>query len=159
MMTNKQIKELVQMLDESALTDLEVHAGEDKLILRKQAVAMVAAPVYTAPAPGPAHPAPVPAAVHVAAEVRSVPSSGPDPKWKAIKSPIVGTFYRAPGPDAPLFVKEGQHVSVGAVVCIVEAMKIMNEIRSELNGTVQKICLENTQPVQFDEVLFWILPD
>ena len=163
MMTNKQIKELVQILDESSLTDLEIHADKEKIILRKQLPAVVSAPMMAAPAPVVHHvpaPAPVAAPAHAGPAAAPAPAAGGvDPKWKPIKSPIVGTFYRAPGPDAPAFVKEGQHIAVGSVVCIVEAMKIMNEIKSEINGTIQKIVAENAHPVEFDGVLFWILPD
>jgi acetyl-CoA carboxylase biotin carboxyl carrier protein len=156
MMTNKQIKELAQLLDESSLTDLEVHSGEDKLILRKQPAPVMAAPLALAPA---AVPAPAPAAPAAVPAPAAAPATGIDPKWKAIKSPIVGTFYRAPSADSPPFVNEGQAISVGAVVCIVEAMKIMNEIKSEIKGTIQKVCVENAHPVEFDAVLFWVVPD
>jgi acetyl-CoA carboxylase biotin carboxyl carrier protein len=158
MMTNKQIKELVQILDESSLTDLEIHADKEKIILRKQVATVMAAPapaIYHAPAASPAVPEPS----RGAAPAAPAAASGIDPKWKAIKSPIVGTFYRSPAPDAPPFVKEGQKISAGAVVCIVEAMKIMNEIKSEISGTVQKVTAENAHPVEFDAVLFWVLPD
>lgn len=162
MMTNRQIRELVQLLDESGLTDLEVHSGKDKVILRKQPAPAFGgtAPVMLAPAAAAPAPAPAAAPVPAPASAPAAPAGGGvDPKWKAIKSPIVGTFYRAPAPDAPPFVKEGQAVSVGTVVCIVEAMKIMNEIKSEIKGTIQKVCMENAHPVEFDAVLFWILPD
>jgi len=76
-----------------------------------------------------------------------------------IKSPIVGTFYRSPSPESDPFIEVGSHVSKGQTLCIVEAMKLMNEIESDVNGTIQKIVIENAQPVEFDQVLFLVKPD
>ncbi|TNE88970.1 MAG: acetyl-CoA carboxylase biotin carboxyl carrier protein, partial [Deltaproteobacteria bacterium] len=102
------------------------------------------APVAAAPAAAPAPAANAPAA--------------DDPNLKTIESPMVGTFYRAPNPDADVFVKVGDSVSPGKVLCIVEAMKLMNEIESEVSGTIVEILVENGQPVQFGQPLFKIRP-
>ncbi len=94
----------------------------------------------------------------VAKEEEIKPSELDESGLVPIKSPIVGTFYRAPAPDAPPYVEVGDHISVGEVVCIVEAMKLMNEIKSEISGTVEKILVENAAPVEYGQVLFLIKP-
>ena len=104
---------------------------------------VVAAPVAAAPAPT------------TAPAEKAAPAS----TNKMVLSPIVGTFYRAPAPDADAFVKVGDHVSVGQTLCIVEAMKLMNEIESDVNGTVVRILVENQNPVEYNQPLFEIKPD
>ena len=157
MMKHEQIRELIQLLDQTSLTDIEVRSGEEVLVLRKSpAPGLLAPAAVTPPAASLPAAAPAPDAAGTAPAPAGTPAPVINPKWKPVKSPIVGTFYRAPAPDAPLFVTEGQHLDAGTVVCIVEAMKIMNEIKTDLSGTVKKICVENAHPVQFDEVLYWV---
>ncbi len=113
---------------------------------------------FAAPSPGGAAPSPAPMpALAGSPAVDSKPSIA-DKKYVEIKSPMVGTFYAAPAPDAPPYVKQGDRVSVGQVVCIVEAMKLMNEIESEVTGVISRIMIENAQPVEFGQVLFLIDP-
>jgi acetyl-CoA carboxylase biotin carboxyl carrier protein len=116
-------------------------------------------PMYGMPqqmAPVQAAPAPAPAAL--AAPAASAAVSADDANHKVL-SPIVGTFYRAPSPDADAFVQVGQHVNVGDTLCIVEAMKLMNEIESDASGTIVKILVENGQPVEYNQPVFVIKPD
>lgn len=145
------IEKLAKVLAETGLTEISLEDGEQAITLRKdvvvatapQVVAAAAAPVAQASAPVPA----APATSEVAA---------PAKKGTPITSPMVGTFYKAPSPDAEPFVKEGSSVKTGDVVCIVEAMKMMNEIESEISGTVVEICVEDGQPVEFGQVLMYV---
>lgn len=122
--------------------------------------ALAAAPVYQAPPPPPAAHAPHPAP---AAEAREAPRAESAPAaaahLKEIKSPMVGTFYKAPEPGAEPYIKVGSRVVAGQTVCIIEAMKIMNEIEAEISGVVREISVEDTQPVEFGTVLFRVDPN
>jgi acetyl-CoA carboxylase biotin carboxyl carrier protein len=152
-MTNKEIKELLQIFDESGVAEMEVQRGENRLRLRR-------APMVhelTAHSPPPvAHthaPAPSPAPASAAPK-----GSGPDPSHTLIKSPIVGTYYDAPSPEAGPFVKVGDTVEPGQVLCIIESMKLMNEIEAEIAGTLVHKLVENGRPVEYGEALFAIRP-
>jgi acetyl-CoA carboxylase biotin carboxyl carrier protein len=151
------VKKLVQLLERSDLTHFEWEKGADKVVIGRGAVA---APV-AAPAPV-LHAAPVaasigPAAAH-AAPAPKVEAKPADKPGTLITSPFVGTFYRAPSPDSPPFVEVGAKVKKGQTLCIVEAMKLMNEIESEVDGTVAEILVQNATPVEFGEALFRIVP-
>lgn len=157
-MKEKTIKKLIRLVEESDIDQLEVTSwGRTVKITRwasghnghgdKPAIVQAVAPL--------APPSQLPQAPPV-----TVDSKPPDAekKYVEIKSPMVGTFYASPAPDAPPYVKLGQRISVGQVVCIVEAMKLMNEIESEIAGVVAKAMIENSQPVEFGQVLFLIDP-
>lgn len=139
------LKQILELMEEFGVTELELEEGDDRLALRRgpaMAAMPMAAPVAQAPmatAPVPAAPAPAPAA---------------EPAGHIVKSPMVGTFYRSPKPDADPFVEVGSKVSEGSTLCIVEAMKLMNEIESDASGTVAEILVENGAPVQFGQPLF-----
>jgi acetyl-CoA carboxylase biotin carboxyl carrier protein len=155
-MREKTIKKLIRLVEESDIDQLEVSSwGRTVRITRRvpshNGHSEQPAVVQTL---SPAAPRPEPAPVSVPA----VDSNPPDAekKYIEIKSPMVGTFYAAPAPDAAPYVKLNQKISVGQVVCIVEAMKLMNEIESEVAGRVAKIMVENAQPVEFGQVLFLI---
>ncbi len=156
----RKVKKLIELLEESNIDEIEIKEGEESVRISRNShavaasamgqVAMMApqpAPVMAAPA---AAPAPVPAAAP-AAETASVDTSN------AVLSPMVGTFYRAPSPDAASFVEVGQTVRVGDVLCIVEAMKMMNQIEADRSGTVTAIHVENGEPVEFDQPLITIV--
>ena len=149
-MNLKEIKEILELLKGSDVSELEVARGENVLKLRRGLHAEVR-PIVSVPAPSP--PAP-------AAETPRV-EKPPPPKAniKEIVSPIVGTFYRAPAPDAAPFVEVGSRVTKGQVLCIVEAMKIMNQIESDAGGTIAAILVENAQPVAYGQPLFHIALD
>ncbi|HIS36862.1 TPA: acetyl-CoA carboxylase biotin carboxyl carrier protein [Candidatus Scatousia excrementigallinarum] len=138
------VEKLAKVLADNSLTEISLEDGEQAITLRKD---LVVAPVAAAPAsqPAPAAQQPAPA-----------PSAEPAKKGKPLTSPMVGTFYSAPSPDAKPFVEVGQTISQGDVVCIVEAMKLMNEIESEVSGKVVEICVKDGQPVEFGQVLMYI---
>jgi acetyl-CoA carboxylase biotin carboxyl carrier protein len=147
------IKQILDLVREHELTEFELEQGGVKLRVRKQG----AAP--PAPAPMPQAMAPLPAAV-AAPAVAAVPTAVPiapaeEPlELSVVTSPIVGTFYRSPDPSSPSFVEVGQRVKKGQTLCIIEAMKLMNEIESEYEGEIVKAYVENGQPVQYGERLF-----
>ncbi|BCD72021.1 TPA: acetyl-CoA carboxylase biotin carboxyl carrier protein [Neisseria gonorrhoeae] len=149
----RKLKKLIDLVEESGIAEIEVTEGEEKVRITRT-IAAAAAPVYAAPVPA-AAPAVTPAAAPVAA---SAPAAAPAARdlSDAQKSPMVGTFYRAPGPNAAAFVEVGQQVKAGDTLCIIEAMKLMNEIEAEKSGTVKKILVENGTPVEFGEPLFII---
>jgi acetyl-CoA carboxylase biotin carboxyl carrier protein len=159
-MNQKEIRELIEFLIEKDIAEFELERGDVKLRV-KRGGAQSSAPtqlVVAAPMPLAAAPAHVPATV---AHPPQAPVPGPvaaeaddESSWQIVKSPIVGTFYECPSPGAPPFVKTGDTVSVGQVLCIVEAMKLMNEIESDHAGTVTKIFVSNGQPVEFGQKLF-----
>ncbi len=144
----RKIKKLIELLEESDVEELEIQEGDDSVRIsrrREQAAISYAQPM---PAPQP-QAAPAPQSVPEA----SAPAEPEAPKGHAVKSPMVGTFYRAPSPNASSFVEIGQTVKAGDVVCIVEAMKMMNQIEADKSGTVTEILVENGQPVEFDQPL------
>jgi acetyl-CoA carboxylase biotin carboxyl carrier protein len=164
-MNQKEIRELIEFLIEKDIAEFELERGDVKLKV-KRAGAQVAPQVVTVAAPLPiaaapvasAQPTPVaapaPSAPAAQAPAASAPAGEDESGWQIVKSPIVGTFYGAPSPGAPPFVKVGDKVSVGQVLCIVEAMKLMNEIESDHAGTVVKIYSTNGQPVEYGQKLF-----
>ena len=138
-------------MEESGIAEIEVTEGEEKVRITRSLAAPQ--PVYAAAPAMAAAPAPA-AAAPVAAE--GAPAAPARDLSKAQTSPMVGTFYRAPGPNAPVFVEVGQSVNAGDTLCIIEAMKLMNEIEAERSGVVKEILVENGQPVEFGEPLFII---
>lgn len=177
-MTFKEIQELLRLISKSDLTEFKLKDGEFELSIRTRyyekakypvsyvappAPAMpempiaspVAAPQATAPKPAATAEAAPPAAAAPAAPAASEADGG---NYVAIKSPMVGTFYRSPSPDKPAFIKVGDRIEVGAVVCVVEAMKLFNEIESEVSGRVVKVMVEDAHPIEYDQVLFLIDP-
>lgn len=146
-MNLKEIREILELLKGSDVSEFELGRGDTVLKLRRGPANVPAAVPAPAPA-GPTRPAEEPAA--------PVP---PKPTYKEILSPIVGTFYRSPAPDAAPFVEVGTHVVKGQVLCIVEAMKIMNQIESDTTGTVAAIIVENAQPVAYGQALFHVTPE
>lgn len=145
-MNIKEIREILELLKGTDVSELEVIKGENVLKVRRGSVPDVRT-VPAAPPPPPAVPA---------AEAAPPPPKPPKTAAKEIVSPIVGTFYRAPAPDAAPFVEVGTRVTKGQVLCIVEAMKIMNQIESDTSGTVVAILVENAQPVAYGQPLFHI---
>jgi acetyl-CoA carboxylase biotin carboxyl carrier protein len=172
-MNQKEIRELIDFLIEKDIAEFELERGDVKLRVKRgnstsvtQVVAVpaaAAAPLIAhAPAAAPAHSAPAapPPAAPASAPAAPEPTSEEAELVGAhiIKSPIVGTFYESPSPGAPPFVKPGDPVSVGQVLCIVEAMKLMNEIESDYSGTIIKRFVNNGQPVEYGQQLFAVKP-
>ncbi|HHK5984583.1 acetyl-CoA carboxylase biotin carboxyl carrier protein [Neisseria sp. P0004.S004] len=147
----RKLKKLIDLVEESGIAEIEVTEGEEKVRITRTTAA--AAPVYAAPAPAAA-----PVAAPAAAPAAAAPAAAPAARdlSNAQKSPMVGTFYRAPGPNAAAFVEVGQQVKVGDTLCIIEAMKLMNEIEAEKSGVVKEILVENGTPVEYGEPLFII---
>ena len=141
------IEKLAKVLAETGLTEISLEDGEQAITLRKEVVVSSATQVVAAP---------VQAAAPVAAASAPAADVAPAKKGTPITSPMVGTFYKAPSPDSEPFVSVGSTVSSGDVVCIVEAMKMMNEIESEVSGKVVEICVEDGQPVEFGQVLMYV---
>mgnify|MGYP000949205815 FL=1 len=151
----RKLKKLIEMVEESGIAEIEITEGEEKVRITRANPQPVA---YAAPQPTQIYmpqAAPMPAA---AAPVAPAPAAEAAPaiEGEAIKSPMVGTFYRSPSPGAKAFVEVGQQVNVGDTLCIIEAMKLLNEIEAERAGTIKAILIENGQPVEYGEPLFII---
>ena len=151
----RKIKKLIELLEESGIAELEIKEGEESVRISRQSSTIVQS---VAPVAAPATPAPVAAAAATAAPAAAAPPTqeAEDPGGYQVKSPMVGTFYVAASPTSGPFVTQGQQVSVGDTLCIIEAMKMMNQIEADKAGTVRSILVENGSPVEFDQVLFII---
>jgi acetyl-CoA carboxylase biotin carboxyl carrier protein len=154
-----ELENLLELLKKYELSELEIHDGRFSIALKRG----VQQPTYISQslpgidfvAPPPATAATQPPPVQLQAAVAD--SEPPNPSgWHEVKAPLVGTFYRSPSPDADPFVEEGDHVQVNDKLCIVEAMKIMNEIESPVAGIVREVCIKNAKPIEFGQVLFRI---
>jgi len=162
-MNQKELKELIDFLVEKDITEFELERGDLKVRVKRGAEPAVVHMTAAAPvAPAAAAPAASAAPAAGAPPQAAAPAPPAEPAEEAglhiIKSPIVGTYYEAPSPGSPPFLKVGDTVSVGQVLCIVEAMKLMNEIESDVAGEVVKILVTNNQPVEYGQSLFAIRP-
>ncbi len=150
MMELKKVKEIIELMKENDLVEVELVDGESKVHLKRPQATMAMMPAMP------------PMPMHIPATAAPAPAAGAAPAADAgllaVKSPIVGTFYQASSPDAEPFVKVGAAVSPDSVVCIIEAMKVMNEIKAELSGTVVEVCCKDGQSVEFGQVLFRVRP-
>ena len=147
----RKLKKLIDLVQESGIGEIEITEGEEKVRISRQSAApamMMAQPAMQAYVPGPGGPG--------APAMPTAPVAPPQPTGHSLKSPMVGTFYRAPSPGAPPFVEVGQAVSKGQTLCIIEAMKLLNEIECDIAGTVKAILVENGQPVEYGQPLFLI---
>ena len=150
------VKKLVKLLSESNVDEIEIEEDGKKVRLVKrlnpvQSAPVVGGAVQEVTVPAPASPSPL----HLVTST-PLPAAAPTVQHHEIKSPIVGTFYRSPAPDAAPFVQVGSMVEPGTVLCIVEAMKLMNEIEADVSGKILKIMVENGQPVEYDQTLFLV---
>lgn len=146
----RKVKKLIELLEESGIAELEIKEGEESVrISRNGSGTAVAQPVY----------APAPAAAPAAAPAPAAESKPQETKFSGhqVRSPMVGTYYAAASPNSPNFVEVGQHVKAGDVLCIIEAMKMMNQIEADKTGVVEAILVENGQPVEFDQPMFTIV--
>lgn len=148
----RKIKTLIELLEASDLAEIEVKEGDDAVRISRPSA--VAAPAVISAAPAAATPAPAAAAATPAAPATASPIE--TAAGSTISSPMVGTFYLAPSPEAPPFVEVGQHVNRGDTICIIEAMKMFNQIEAEKSGTIKTILVESGQPVEFGQDLFLI---
>jgi acetyl-CoA carboxylase biotin carboxyl carrier protein len=155
-MNKKEIEELIRFVSKSGVNEVSLETGEIKITIKngnanrpvEQIVTTVAAPVMQMAAPAPVVAAPVAAAAAPAAEANYI----------TVKSPMIGTFYRTPNPDKPNFVNIGDEIKPGNVLCIIEAMKLFNEIESEVSGRIVKVLVDNSSPVEYDQPLFLVDP-
>jgi acetyl-CoA carboxylase biotin carboxyl carrier protein len=144
----RKVKKLIELLEESKIGEIEIKEGEESVRISRQGNQPTAPVAYAAP------PAPAPAAAPAPVEAPAPEAAAPAPiADNAVLSPMVGTFYRSPSPEAPAFIEVGQTVRVGDVLCIVEAMKMMNQIEADRAGTVTAIHVENGDAVEFDQPL------
>ncbi|MFA0960710.1 acetyl-CoA carboxylase biotin carboxyl carrier protein [Roseivirga sp. BDSF3-8] len=165
-MKAKEIQELIDFISQSGLDEVNIETEEFKIKVKKHSEARVQAGT---PAPStPAAPAPAPASAASAEQSAAQPQAAPaaekpasgsdDSKYVQVKSPMIGTFYRSASPDSPPFFNVGDKINTGDTVCIVEAMKLFNEIESEVSGTIVKVLVENASPVEYDQPLFLVDP-
>ncbi|MEJ2611188.1 MAG: acetyl-CoA carboxylase biotin carboxyl carrier protein [Candidatus Thiodiazotropha sp.] len=147
----RKVKKLIELLEESDVAEIEIHEGEESLrISRNNAMPP------TMVMPNMMHSGMTPQVTATPAPTTPLPEVEEEIQGHAIRSPMVGTFYRSPSPGSKPFVEEGQQVTVGDTVCIIEAMKILNQIESDKTGTIKKLLVENGQPVEYNEPLFII---
>jgi acetyl-CoA carboxylase biotin carboxyl carrier protein len=147
----RKVKKLIELLESSDIAEIEIKEGEEAVRISRNST-IVPQQYYQQPMP--VAPAPAPAPVAAAADEKPAPAAT---MGKVIQSPMVGTFYRSPSPSSPVFVEVGSHVKAGDVVCIVEAMKMMNQIEADHSGVVEAILVQDGEPVEFDQPLITIV--
>lgn len=147
----RKVKKLIELLEESGIAEIEIHEGEESVRISRSSGVAAAAPVALAPPAAPAPAAPAPAAAPAAEPAAEEVIEG-----HVLNSPMVGSFYRAPSPGASAFVEVGSKVNVGDTLCIIEAMKLLNQIEADKAGTIKAILVENGQPVEYNQPLFII---
>jgi len=151
----RKVKKLIELLEESNIDELEIKEGEESVRISRNSnrgyAPMMAMPPQYAAAPPP------PAAVAGPAAADAAPAESSKHRGHIIRSPMVGTFYRSASPGSPAFVEVGKHVKVGDVICIVEAMKMMNQLESDKAGVIEAILVEDGQPIEFDQPLMTIV--
>ncbi|ANF97533.1 acetyl-CoA carboxylase biotin carboxyl carrier protein [Paenibacillus bovis] len=156
-----EIKELIQLVDETSVQEVEIENEGSRLVIRKpgkaETVYMQAPTAAPVMQPAPSQPAAAPQAAPSAPAAAAVPEV--DPTLHTIASPMVGTFYRSPSPEAGSFTGVGEKVTHKSVVCIIEAMKLMNELEAEVNGTIVEVLAENGQLVEYGQPLFLVKPE
>ena len=150
----RKVKKLIELLEQSNINELEINEGDESVRISRggTAVTYAAAP---APAPAPVAAAPAPVAAPAAAETAAPATE--EPAGHSVKSPMVGTFYASPAPGSPAFVSVGQTVAAGDVICIIEAMKMMNQIEADKAGTIGAILIEDGEAVEFDQPIVTIV--
>jgi acetyl-CoA carboxylase biotin carboxyl carrier protein len=155
----KQIHELIKIVNKSNIGEISIEDKDGKVTIKQkeEPVINVAAPQHQVFTTSPA-PAAAPAPVVSAAPAAPVAAPTKADNYITIKSPMIGTFYRRPSPDKPIFAEVGTEVAPGKVVCIIEAMKLFNEIESEISGTIVKILVDDASPVEYDQPLFLVEP-
>lgn len=151
----RKIKRLIELLEESGVNEIEIREGEESIRISRSNPALTSShsPMQGYPPPFPPAPQPTSAPAAARSELQSVEElTG----GHVLRSPMVGTFYRSPSPGAKSFVEEGQSVRVGDTLCIIEAMKMLNQIEADVAGVVKRMLVENAQPVEYDQPLFII---
>ncbi|MFW1677998.1 acetyl-CoA carboxylase biotin carboxyl carrier protein [Pontibacter sp. JAM-7] len=146
----RKVKKLIELLEESNINEIEIKEGEESVRISRGS-SVIAAPAAPAPV------AAVPAAAPAAAPAAEAAPAAPEVSGHVVKSPMVGTFYGSPSPSSPSFVEVGQSIKAGDVICIIEAMKMMNQIEADKSGVIEAILAEDGQPVEFDQPLVTIV--
>jgi acetyl-CoA carboxylase biotin carboxyl carrier protein len=154
----RKIKTLIDLVQESGIAELEVKEGEESVRISRFPTGGMAHQVMLPPSYMPGMPGAAPAMTAPTAAAPAAAAEAPKPTGYVVKAPMVGTFYRSPSPGAKSFVEVGQTVKAGQVLCIIEAMKMLNQIESDKNGVISAILAENEKPVEFDQPLFSIDP-
>ncbi|SJZ46003.1 acetyl-CoA carboxylase biotin carboxyl carrier protein [Chitinophaga eiseniae] len=157
----KQIQELVKMINKSNISELSIEQDKFKITIKQkdnEVQQVIAVPAAAAPIQTVAAVAPAAAPVQAAAAPAAAPSAPKADNLITIKSPMIGTFYRSAGPDKAPFINVGDEVTAGKVVCIIEAMKLFNEIESEVSGKIVKVLVDDATPVEYDQPLFLVEP-
>jgi acetyl-CoA carboxylase biotin carboxyl carrier protein len=160
----KEIENLIRFVSsQKNVGEVEIEKKDFKLVIRKPSQQVISAPQYIqAQVAAPAQQSALPAATPVAQNAPAVPASSPVVEASnliTIKSPMIGTFYRSSSPDKPVFVNVGDEIKIGKPVCIIEAMKLFNEIESEVSGKIVKVLVDNATPVEYDQPLFLVEPN
>ena len=150
----RKVKKLIELLEESNIDEIEIKEGEESVRISRNSAQPLMAAYAQPPAPAPA---PAPSAPAAAPVAEAAAPSAPAHSGNVISSPMVGTFYRSPSPTSAAFVEVGQSVKVGDVLCIVEAMKMMNQIEADKSGTIEAILVDNGEAVEFEQPLFSIV--
>ena len=156
----KEIQDLIRFVAKSGVSEVELESKGFKIVIKTgnvQEIIRVAEPTLIH-AQVPVASAPAPAPVAPAAPIAAAPVADDSSKYVTIKSPMIGTFYRSSGPGKPLFVNVGDEITAGKAVCIIEAMKLFNEIESEISGTIVKVLVNDATPVEYDQPLFLVEP-
>ena len=157
----KQVQELVKIINKTNISEISIEEEGLKITIKQKedpVVQMVSAPQQQYYAPQPSFQQSAPAAPAAPAAAQPKAEAKPADNLLTVKSPMIGTFYRSPGPDKPVFVNVGDEIENGKVVCIIEAMKLFNEIESEVKGKIVKVLVEDASPVEYDQPLFLVEP-
>jgi len=154
----KEIKELIKLVSEYGVSEVEVEKGDFKIAIKKTYEGVISAPAVSIPVAPVIHQSAVAPVIAAAPAAPAAAPASNDAHLLTIKSPMIGTFYSSASPDKPAFVKVGDEIKTGKVVCIIEAMKLFNEIESEISGRIVKVLVENSSPVEYDQPLFLVEP-
>jgi acetyl-CoA carboxylase biotin carboxyl carrier protein len=165
-MNIKEIQDLIKFVAKSGVSQVDIEQKDFKITIKseipereeKQIIVQAAPAQVAAPAPVAAAPTPAAAPAPSAAPAAAAETSSDDSKYVTVKSPIIGTFYRSPSPDKDPFINVGDTIAVGDAVCIIEAMKLFNEIESEVSGKIVKVLVDDSSPVEYDQPLFLVDP-
>lgn len=157
----KEIQNLIKFVAKSGASEVKLEMDDVKITIKtgsEETTIVQQMPMASAPVMQQAAPVPAAAPVAEAAPATPAPAASDDSKYITIKSPIIGTFYRKPSPDKPVFVEVGTDIKEGDVLCVIEAMKLFNEIESEVSGKIVKVLVDDSSPVEFDQPLFLVDP-
>lgn len=157
----KEIQNLIKFVAKSGASEVKLEMDDVKITIKtgsEETTIVQQMPMASAPVMQQAAPVPAAAPVAEAAPAAPAPAASDDSKYITIKSPIIGTFYRKPSPDKPVFVEVGTDIKEGDVLCVIEAMKLFNEIESEVSGKIVKVLVDDSSPVEFDQPLFLVDP-